>query len=167
MKKMILRQWISMIAVFVWMIVIFSFSAQPAKVSSQASLTVGRRICSIFVPEYASRSKIEQMILAEKIEYPIRKTAHATEYAILGALLLNAMLAFEQRHKCFRSKMIQAFVGAVFYAMTDEFHQLFVPGRSGQITDVMIDGGGAFCGVILVYIVCKMKNKKYRQSETL
>ena len=160
MKKITLRQWISMFTVFVWMIVIFSFSAQPAKVSSQTSLTVGRRICSIFVSGYEDKSEAEQIALAEKIEYPIRKTAHATEYAILGILILNAMIVFMQEYENIGRKMIQAFAGAVFYAMTDEFHQLFVPGRSGQITDIMIDGGGAACGIVLFYIVYRIRSKK-------
>lgn len=158
---MTLKQWIFIMAVLVWMIVIFSFSAQPAKVSSQTSLTVGKRICSIFVSGYEDKSEAEQITLAEKIEYPIRKTAHATEYAILGVLILNAMITSMQEDESIRRKMILAFVGAVLYAMTDEFHQLFVPGRSGQITDVMIDGGGTVCGIVLFYIVYRIRNKKY------
>ena len=45
---------------------------------------------------------------------------------------------------------------AVAYAVTDEVHQLFVPGRSGRITDVLIDGAGAVVGGIVVRLLMRL-----------
>ena len=47
-----------------------------------------------------------------------------------------------------------------FYAATDEFHQLFVAGRSGQIKDVLIDTIGACIGLLVLYFMFKIWQKK-------
>lgn len=158
MNDITLRQWIFRISALLWMLVIFFFSAQPATVSTQTSLTVGRKICSIFVRGYGEKSEKEKTELAEKIEYPIRKMAHATEYAILAILFLNAMTISAKN-------AVFALLYTACYAMTDEFHQLFVPGRSGQITDVLIDTGGAICGICLVYVIIKAKKVIWKSND--
>ena len=76
----------------------------------------------------------EQTALAERIEFPVRKGAHMTEYVILAVLLLG-ILAGEYMEGCI---VIWSVILAALYASTDEFHQLFVPGRSGQFRDVLI-----------------------------
>ena len=68
----------------------------------------------------------------------LRKGAHMTEYAILGALLLRAL-----------GNETAAFLAAVAYAATDEFHQHFVTGRHASPVDVVIDAVGALAGVLL------------------
>ncbi len=68
----------------------------------------------------------------------LRKLAHATEYAVLGALLVRATG---------RAGLAMA-VGAL-YAASDELHQTFVPGRMGAPLDVVIDVVGVVCGVLL------------------
>ena len=44
--------------------------------------------------------------------------------------------------------------------MTDEVHQLFVPGRSGQISDVILDSAGALAGVLVLSVVRKLIKRK-------
>jgi len=68
----------------------------------------------------------------------LRKIAHACEFALLGALLLRAL--GDER---------AAFVGGLLYAISDEVHQLFVPGRAGSPIDVAIDSLGVAVGVLL------------------
>jgi VanZ like family len=69
----------------------------------------------------------------------LRKLAHAAEYAILGVLLLRAV-----------EHAWAAFWLATGYAVTDEIHQMFVPGRLGSPLDVAIDAAGAAVGIALV-----------------
>ncbi|MDD6380585.1 MAG: VanZ family protein [Lachnospiraceae bacterium] len=141
MKK---RNKIFAILALVWMIFIFSMSAQSADESTNTSLRAGRLVCTLFVPHYKNMTASDQMALAEKIDHPVRKTAHATEYAVLGILLFFAIPG--------NRYVLSLFIAAV-YASTDEFHQLFVPGRSGQITDVLIDSCGAIAGLLLLFLL--------------
>lgn len=137
-----------LIITVVWMTVIFCFSAQPADVSTGTSLRVGMTIGKMSVPDFSKLPKEEQMDYAKKIEFPVRKMAHATEYAILGCLLTNLCLTFPMR----KAYMWGWLMGSA-YAATDEFHQLFVPGRSGQMTDVMLDSVGCLAGCLLIYLI--------------
>jgi len=68
----------------------------------------------------------------------LRKAAHATEYAILGALLLRAL-----------GRDALAFLAGVAYALSDELHQHFVPGRQAAPLDVAIDAIGVAAGIVL------------------
>ena len=68
----------------------------------------------------------------------LRKIAHAAEYAVLGALLARAL----------RSPAVAVLAG-VLYAVSDEVHQAFVPGRLGSPVDVAIDAVGVVAGVVL------------------
>jgi hypothetical protein len=68
----------------------------------------------------------------------LRKLAHAAEFAVLGLLLLRAL-----------GHAWSAFWLGVAYAVTDEIHQAFVPGRLGSPIDVAIDAAGVAAGVVL------------------
>jgi VanZ like family len=68
----------------------------------------------------------------------LRKLAHAAEFAVLGLLLLRAL-----------GHAWSAFWLGVAYAVTDEIHQAFVPGRLGSPLDVVIDAAGVAAGVVL------------------
>ena len=68
----------------------------------------------------------------------LRKLAHMTEFAILAALLVRAL-----------ARELPAFLVAVAYAVSDEAHQHFVPGRQGSSLDVAIDAAGALAGVLV------------------
>ncbi|HEY3050539.1 MAG TPA: VanZ family protein [Gaiellaceae bacterium] len=93
--------------VVVWAAVIFTFSAIP-------SLTTGLGTWDTL----------------------LRKAAHFTEYAILGALLLRAL-----------GRELPAFAAGVLYAASDEVHQHFVRGRHASPVDVLIDAVGIALGI--------------------
>jgi VanZ family protein len=69
----------------------------------------------------------------------LRKAAHMTEYAILGALLLRAL-----------GRELPAFLAGVAYAVTDEVHQYFVEGRPASALDVALDAVGVALGIFLL-----------------
>jgi VanZ family protein len=50
------------------------------------------------------------------------------------------------------------------YAASDEFHQLFVPGRSGEVKDVLIDSAGAVTGALLFYLALRLY-ENYRKTK--
>jgi VanZ family protein len=67
----------------------------------------------------------------------LRKGAHMTEYAVLGALLVRAL-----------GREVPAFLAGVAYAATDELHQHFVAGRHASPVDVAIDAVGVVLGLL-------------------
>ena len=84
----------------------------------------------------------------------VRKTAHITEYFILFILVYINIK--EYRKKDIYSVSILL---SIMYAISDEFHQLFINERSGKVTDVLIDSIGVIIGYILVKLINKRKNK--------
>ena len=80
------------------------------------------------------------------IQLLVRKGAHLTEYAILAALLYRG---FRQGRENFWRTAALALVAAAICASLDEFHQSFVPSRTGTPWDVMIDTCGAVIGLAL------------------
>lgn len=128
----------------IWMLVIFVFSAQKSEESTKLSNGAGRYVVTT-VNEVMDKGwdeeKVEEYALA--IDHPVRKLAHATEYAILALLWFGVL-----------GSKPQAVVIAFLYACTDEFHQLFVPGRAGLFTDVLIDTSGALAAMIIAWLIC-------------
>lgn len=155
-----LRRRICLVAAFLWMVVIFLFSAQPADESTQTSLRVERAICSVTIPGYLGKTPEEQTALAQKIEFPVRKGAHMTEYAILTVFLLGVLGDI----RITKQQFARAVLITAAYASMDEFHQLFVPGRSGQLRDVLIDSAGAVIGGLLftLLLICVNMDRQER-----
>lgn len=89
------------------------------------------------------------------MSFPVRKGAHVTEYLCLYFAVLFALHRWDLRGK---RLFWTAFAMTVAYACTDEFHQLFVPGRSGQFTDVLVDSSGAFA--VSVFASWRQRAKK-------
>ena len=100
-------------------------------------------------------SATEQTALAENIEFPVRKAAHASEYALLGILVFGVA----RKKEMTKRQMLCAILVTVLYAASDELHQLFVPGRSCQLRDVLIDTAGAVAGVEIQYIILNRYRK--------
>ena len=76
----------------------------------------------------------------------IRKLGHFTEYLVFGVLIVRALRDADEwrwRHA------VMAIALATLYAVTDEVHQYFVPGRTAAVGDVVIDGFGAFAGQVV------------------
>lgn len=89
-------------------------------------------------------SSIPDLKSSLSYDYPLRKLAHVAEYAVLFSLTRRALAAegFSPR-----AAGAVAFVSTVLYAVTDELHQTFVPGRAGAVSDVAIDA----CGALLAW----------------
>lgn len=135
-KKLIL--WI---LIFVWMITIFMFSAQNGDESSELSQGFLRTFILRFTPDNISEDIVNMM------EYIIRKCAHMTEYAVFGILVFYQIKLYRLFEKEW-NRIVMAVICVMIYASTDEIHQLFVGGRSGRFTDVLIDTAGGFIGIL-------------------
>lgn len=137
------RKLLYFIPVIIWMIVIFSFSAQDASESSSLSNDVADTIYEPVVEAIPNAD-----ISRESFNITLRNLAHGVLYFMLGILLLNATINY--RIGLFKSSSI-SLLASIIYALTDEIHQLFVPGRAFELKDIFIDSIGALLGII-VYI---------------
>lgn len=133
-----------------WMIAIFAFSSRNAELSTQDSTSVGKLICGIFMPGFYGLDPESQLTYAGRIDHPIRKLAHMSEYAVLGFLAAGSYA--DRRKKRLDAIGIPFLIGAL-YAASDELHQMFVPGRSCQATDVFIDSCGVLAGVLAGWLM--------------
>lgn len=140
MKKKILLRIILLILIFIWMYIVFGFSKHTGETSSSLS----SRIANFFTND-------ENIVRI--IEPIIRKIAHLSEYALGGFLIYGFLLTFEISSK---KQIIISILLGIIYAITDEVHQLFVPGRSGQVKDVYIDSLGVILGVCVLLFIVKI-----------
>ncbi len=148
---------ISLLAVFLWMTVIFLFSAEPANASSALSQDVSMRVLralQMYVPGLITDRNIGT--LSQVIEFPIRKLAHFLEYAVLG-FLINVHLCtvknrFLSQPAILNRRWLPILISCL-YAVTDEVHQLFVPGRAGRLFDVFVDTAGAAFGTLIFFLL--------------
>ena len=101
---------------------------------------------------------VEPILDLKTLIFFVRKTAHFTEYAILG-LLFYLNLKHHSNKKQSPKLFALAILFSALYACTDEFHQLFVPGRTGQIFDVFVDTLGATFGCLIVLVVQKIRRR--------
>lgn len=137
---------------------IFFFSAQPADLSTEVSdgvTTVLLKGAEIVGLMEISPKRMQE--LCELLATPVRKTAHVMEYMILHGTVLFA-LYYGNAGMRGKRWLKWAYLLTVFYACTDEFHQLFVPGRAGMILDVIIDSIGVS---IVTWILFLVRNRLY------
>ena len=125
---------------------IFWFSSKPAVESTEMSDSVSRLILLIGAKLGFFRGNPAQYAeLIELMSFPVRKTAHITEYLVFYCTVRFG-LHFTYRTSNMKLRLLIALAIVFLYACTDEFHQLFVPGRAGRFTDVLIDCFG--CAVV-------------------
>lgn len=137
---------IAWILVLGWLGVIFSFSNQTGVQSGELSNGLLTYLLHLF----------HLNIQPEVVSFVFRKLAHFTEYFILGILLLHL---FSQYSISKRNKIIFTILLGASYAASDEFHQMFIAGRSPQIFDVFVDTCGVCTSCVLYWIIQKVKNR--------
>ena len=155
-----MKKTIFAVLLVLWMGFIFSMSSENAEKSSNTSGQTIRVVLSV-VPEFEKQPEEVKVNIIEKLQFIVRKSAHFIGYMILGILASGLILYYGNINK----KYLLAFLICVIYAISDEIHQLFVPGRSGQVRDVLIDSAGSLLGIILVMAFEKLLikfNKKHK-----
>lgn len=131
---------ISWVLVIFWMVIIFYFSHQPAVKSNELSTGISRKITEVV-------KKVTNNPIINKVNFNhiIRKMAHFTVYFILGILVVNAI---GQRYSLDTKWILRSIIICILYAISDEFHQSFVPGRGPAVFDVLVDSFGASTGIL-------------------
>lgn len=140
-----------------WMALIFSFSNQKDVDSSKISDGfIDRTVVKIYKVFNENITKEKENEIIEKYTYPIRKLAHYTLYFVLGILSFLVVKDYSINKKLIIYSLLICFL----YACSDEFHQLFVIGRSARVLDVIIDTFGSFCSISIFYIFNKKISKR-------
>lgn len=153
-----------------WMVCIYKLSGM----NSQNSNGKSTDIIAMFIEdtldvtnEYGitnSNPNAEKLARASKlINAPMRKVIHASVYFVLSffiMVLLNVI--FE--HKKYILTFIISLILCVCFAITDEYHQTFVEGRTGQPLDVIIDSAGAVVGLMFYSTYHIVYKNGYRKA---
>ena len=140
---------------------IFWFSAQNGAASSQLSGGITEKVVEVVEPDYDSLPEPEQQTLFDAVQFAVRKSAHFSEYALLGFLLRLLCASYALR----RGGLV-AWLCGTGYAATDELHQWFVAARSAMWQDVCLDSVGVFAGaflatgILVIYARISMKRRK-------
>lgn len=164
MKKALL-----VILCILWMGVIFYNSSNIGEVSEERS----HRVLNDIKNKYHQIKKEEKIVVnnsnisneksvqsnivdneylnkrEEILNIILRKNAHAFEYLVLAMIVTAALFSFNIKGK---SALIYIMFVCLFYAVTDEFHQVFVPGRTSSVNDVLIDFAGSLIGMSIYYL---------------
>lgn len=174
------------ILIIIWMITIFLFSNQDGMESENTSDIITNRLVNETIEnnieieenvDNTNNENINNSVNVAKYNYEfemykgevrlvVRKFAHFIIYLVGGFLLFNF---FRTYNISLRNQIIYATLGIILYASSDEFHQLFVNGRTARVEDVLLDTLGAIVGILLnlicLKIVYKIKNKKDKSIE--
>ena len=155
-----MKKTIFAVLLVLWMGFIFSMSCENAEESSNTSGQTIKVVLST-VPEFEKQPEEVKVNIIEELQFIVRKSAHFIGYMILGILARCLIVHYKNINK----KYLLAFLICVIYAISDEIHQLFVPGRAGQVRDVLIDSAGSLLGIIIVMALEKLLikfNKKHK-----
>jgi len=132
-----------------WAIFIFIQSAENSEISGGKSAFV----VNILNNAVKTLTGVQKPVFTELF---IRKTAHFLEYFIMGFLLYNALAG----RKELRKALLLTIILGTLYAVSDEIHQYFVPGRTMSIYDVIIDCAGLMTGTLMTFLFYFLRIKE-------
>lgn len=135
---------ISIVLVVLWCILVFYLSAEVADDSSETSGSVIKYILKII---FGNIDQITLESITNNVQGIVRKIAHFVLYTLGGILIYNMVQYFLFSKK---QIVILSWLLGICYAFTDEVHQLFVVGRSGELRDVCIDSLGVIFGICII-----------------
>lgn len=141
-----LKKYFKYILLFVWVVLIFILSNEPAAVSSSRSDQTVDIISKIFDVG---------LIDASFLTFLIRKFAHIFMFFVLGVLVYVAV--YDKR--LLSKRVFLSSIGvSLLLAISDEIHQLFVVGRSCELRDIVIDFIASSIGVLAVHTVLRLRH---------
>ena len=136
---------------------IYGFSSKTATESSGESGRIAHNIVEI-INKFIEMEDNQKDDVFFVVHHTIRKCAHLTEYFILTVLVFFLARNYGlKRSVC----AIISLGYCIVFATTDEIHQLFIEGRSGEIRDVLIDFSGGVLANVCIFFGIKIKNKLF------
>lgn len=155
-SKTVFKRYAFWTAALAVMAVVFWHSSRTAPESTAQSETFAENIFSFFSPSFSALDEAGKMSILSATQHLVRKSAHFLAYFALGFTCFGALNTYgiKRSTKFFASGLI-----CLVYAVSDEVHQLFVPGRAGRLTDVLIDLSGALSAIGIYILLSILYNK--------
>lgn len=141
---------LSIIILVCWMGLIFFLSAQNAEQSSAVSGGLIATVVEKVYPEFESLTDYEQDEIISSFQHVVRKSAHFCIYMGLGFFAFLTFVSYVNLK--FKTRIFWMLFISILYAASDEIHQNFVPGRSMELRDFLIDS----CGVVTAVLICSL-----------
>ncbi|MGH9434867.1 MAG: VanZ family protein [Terriglobia bacterium] len=143
------------VVTFCWAGLIFYFSTKTFT-ASYTSVVLARLLAALHI----------HLSLAhfETLHYLVRKSAHFTEYAILSLLLFASISGAKEFEWNLRIAVLSVVIAGL-YSLSDEFHQMFVPGRGPSIKDCGLDTTGAVSAMVLLFLIAGLAKKRARVAQ--
>ena len=163
MKKDVI---ISLILVILWMGFIFYLSSIDTNTSNKDSSKIVKGVINT-IDDVAgvssnTKDKHHSTEYIQNVNTIFRKVCHGVCYMALSILVFNLLI------RILKTKIliynIISFIICVIYAGTDEYHQTFISGRTGQISDVLIDTIGILIGLLLISFIYKNYKKRLKNA---
>lgn len=152
MKKIdtkIIIKIIGITLILIWMMTVFIFSNEKATESKVTS----RKVTIAIVQAISGKDISDNEKLLVSVDKIVRKLAHYTLYTVGGVLIISFAYTMDKTQK---EKILYSLAFGICFVITDEVHQLFVPGRTGRLLDVGIDTLGIITGILIFLIIKKI-----------
>ena len=134
------------ILTIIWMGFIFCMSNQPANISKELSQNIEKLLNSTPI----IGNILSDILNSANSQFIVRKSAHIILFCFLSILCFVVIYELKRNVKI---STLASFSITFIYACMDEIHQLFIPGRSGKINDVLIDSIGVIMGLIFINLI--------------
>lgn len=154
--------WIYLILTIFIMVSIFFFSSQDSDSSTDMSMNITEKIVN--EENYQPTEEKSLSKRQEEIEVVVRKTAHILIYTTLGFCVFMTIINSRKVNKNVILFIISLII-CIIYASSDEIHQLYVSGRSGEVRDVLIDSAGSAVGILVAMLMCIKRNKSKNKAD--
>lgn len=157
------RLWIWSGLAVLWMVIIFAMSSQSYSeqdMRPQLNGWISEERLQSFLPNiefYYDGGLVTYTLPYDMLEFFIRKLGHVFEFALLAVLWLNALRA---RQISRGIALLSASLISLLYAASDEWHQSFVPGRTGHAIDVAVDSIGILLVAVLYLLYIGLRRHK-------
>ena len=148
----------SVLLILLWMFIIFSFSGDTGETSGGLTEEIIVKVTTTLTDIKEGTKEMQDVI--DKWMFPTRKAAHYFVYFVLAFLIMNTLFIMGvKKHSVIISGII-----CIFDTMGDEYHQTFVSGRTGQISDVLLDSSAALISAFLYHRFILMRFYREKKS---
>lgn len=141
-----MKKYTKVILLILWMGLIFYFSAQPSQESTIQTNVIVDMIYKIYTNVFGG--KLDFNAFNGVWFKPVRKIAHFSEFAMLGVLAYINIKDYVKKNP-----IVISIIFSGIYAISDEIHQIYVPGRYCALVDMCIDVCGATFGILLIHLI--------------